>query len=144
MRAALRSPRRSSHPASSNRDTHRWRGLVSKHLRIAASSTTVRARSLPIAAYTASLLLMNIASDSDLWMFISSARPHRRPGRRGRMPLPLRDGRQAPRCAYHHGPLTLLRVRRCSGEAALWQPFSDRTGRFRHRRNLYKNTVGNR
>jgi hypothetical protein len=90
--------------------------------------------------------LMNIPSDSDLWMFVTSGGG-------------LTAGRiDADRClfayetvdklheAHHHtGPITAIRVGRKGKLEVLWQPFSDRSReQFRIDRNLYKNVIGNR
>ncbi len=90
--------------------------------------------------------LMSIPSACDLWMFISSAGgltagrvdpdgslfPYDNVDR-------LHDGH------HHTGPLTLLRVRRGSGPAVLWQPLTaPGPDGARIERNLAKNLVGNR
>ncbi len=90
--------------------------------------------------------LMSIPSDTDLWMFLSSAGGLTA----GRVDP---DGSLFPydtvdrlHDAHHHtGPLTLLRVRRGAGPAVLWQPFAEPAGENgRLERNLYKNALGNR
>ena len=90
--------------------------------------------------------LMSLATDTDLWMFVTSGGG-------------LTAGRVDPDGslfpyetvdklydAHHHtGPITLIRVQRRQGPATLWQPFSDRLdGVGRIERNLYKNSTGNR
>lgn len=85
---------------------------------------------------------MAIPSDTDLWMFVSSAGG-------------LTAGRTDPDGALfpyvtedllhdaHHttGPVTLLRVRREGGEKALWEPFARAAGPGIER-NLYKHPLG--
>jgi hypothetical protein len=90
--------------------------------------------------------LMTLASDTDLWMFVSSTGG-------------LTAGRVSPEAclfpyetadklhdAHHHtGPVTVLRVRRPGSASVVWQPFTAPAGvRGRCERSLYKNTVGNR
>ncbi|MDH3215189.1 MAG: hypothetical protein OEN01_02725 [Candidatus Krumholzibacteria bacterium] len=90
--------------------------------------------------------LMSIASDTDLWMFISSAgglTAGRVDAEGSLFPYEtvdkLHDGH------HHTGPITLLRVSRKSEPEVLWQPFGDRSSEhFRIERNLLKNTIGNR
>ncbi len=90
--------------------------------------------------------LMNIASDTDLWMFISSGGGLTA----GRVDA---DGALFPYEAVdklhkgHHraGPVTLARVWRKGGESVLWEPFTKSSREdFRIERNLYKNIIGNR
>jgi hypothetical protein len=90
--------------------------------------------------------LMSIASDTDLWMFVSS-----RGGlTAGRIDA---DGSLFPyetvdrlHDVHHHtGPVTLIRTRTGKGGEALWKPFTGQSREsFRIERNLYKNTIGNR
>ena len=90
--------------------------------------------------------LMSIASDTDLWMFISS-----RGGlTAGRVDADgslfpyetvdrLHDGH------LHTGPVTLICAKRGDGDEVLWEPFTEKSReQFRIERNLYKNTMGNR
>lgn len=90
--------------------------------------------------------LMSITSDTDLWMFISSAGGLTA----GRVDA---DGSLFPyetvdklHDAHHHtGPITLIRVRGPAGRDALWQPFSERDPEdVRIERNLYKTPLGHR
>ncbi len=90
--------------------------------------------------------LMSIPSDTDLWMFLSSAGGLAA----GRVDP---DGSLFPyetvdhlHDAHHHtGPITLLRVRHGAGEGVLWQPFAEPAGENQQlERNLYKNVLGNR
>lgn len=89
--------------------------------------------------------LMSIASDTDLWMFVTSTGG-------------LTAGRVDPEGSLfpydnvdrlydaHHvtGPVTLIRAGE-GGDATLWEPFADRGAEaFRIERNLYKNVAGNR
>ena len=90
--------------------------------------------------------LMSIPSDTDLWMFLSSAGGLTA----GRVDP---DGSLFPyetvdrlHDAHHHtGPITLLRVRRGAAAGSLWQPFAEPAGENGQlERNLYKNVLGNR
>ena len=90
--------------------------------------------------------LVSLASDTDLWMFVSSGGGLAA----GRVDP---DGSLFPYVtvdrlhdAHHHtGPLTLVRVERGGGEPVLWEPFSDAAvDDPAVERNLYKNAVGNR
>ena len=90
--------------------------------------------------------LMSIASDTDLWMFVTSGGG-------------LTAGRKDPEGALfpyetvdklhdshpHTGPVTMFRVQPAGGPAVLWQPFAgtDTDDRVVER-NLYKNVIGNR
>jgi hypothetical protein len=90
--------------------------------------------------------LMSLASDTDIWMYISSAgglTAGRVDVDGGLFPYETEDKLHV---AHHHtGPITLFRVRRRSEPATLWQPFSERSaGDFQIDRNLYKNAIGNR
>ncbi len=90
--------------------------------------------------------LMTLATDTDLWMFVTS-----RGGlTAGRVDA---DGSLFPyetvdrlHDAHHHtGPLTLIKMINQSGENEFWKPFSSVSDENpRIERNLYKNTVGNR
>ena len=90
--------------------------------------------------------LMTLASDTDLWMFVSS-----RGGLTAGRVDPdgclfpyetvdkLHDGH------HHTGPITLLRVQRQGSPAVLWQPFGVASPAGAScERNLYKNIIGNR
>ena len=90
--------------------------------------------------------LMSIASDTDLWMFVTSGgglTAGRRDPDGALFPYEtvdrLHDGH------HHTGPITLLRVQGVGGPAVLWEPFSGQTVEDpRIERNLYKNVIGNR
>jgi hypothetical protein len=90
--------------------------------------------------------LMNIPSDGDLWMFITSSGGLTA----GRVDADgslfayetvdkLHDGHT------HTGPITAIRVCRNGRPEVLWRPFSERSeNQFRIERHLYKNVIGNR
>jgi len=89
--------------------------------------------------------LMSLASDSDLWLFISST---------GALTAGRRDPDHALFPYYtddrihdsqdQTGAKTLLRVRR-DGRTSLWEPFSPRCeGLYRTTRSLYKSVYGNK
>ncbi|OGF14517.1 MAG: hypothetical protein A2W00_04875 [Candidatus Eisenbacteria bacterium RBG_16_71_46] len=90
--------------------------------------------------------LMSIASDTDLWMFVTSGgglTAGRRDPDGALFPYETVDKLHD---AHHHtGPITLLRVAGADGHTVLWEPFSaagaDDPG---VERNLYKNVIGNR
>lgn len=90
--------------------------------------------------------LMSLASDTDLWMFVTSAgglTAGRRDADGALFPYEtvdrLHDGH------HHTGPVTLLRVRGARGVAIAWEPLSARSAEDRQvERNLYKNVLGNR
>ena len=91
--------------------------------------------------------LMSLASDTDLWMFVTSGgglTAGRR--RRGRQPLPLRDGRQAARRAPPHRPGHAAARAARAGRPASCGSRSPRAPAEdpRIERNLYKNVLGNR
>jgi len=90
--------------------------------------------------------LMNIASDTDIWMFVTSGGGLTA----GRVDP---DGSLFPyetvdklHDAHHHtGPITVLRVQRPGAAGVLWQPFTaPLADDSRIERHLYKNVVGNR
>lgn len=90
--------------------------------------------------------LMTLASDTDLWMFVTSGGGLTA----GRVDA---DGSLFPydtvdrlHDAHHQtGPITLIRVRRRVEPPILWQPFAGQLDRkARITRNLYKNSIGNR
>ncbi|MBA4378549.1 MAG: hypothetical protein C0395_07870 [Gemmatimonas sp.] len=89
--------------------------------------------------------LMTLASDTDLWMFVSS-----RGGLTAGRVKP--DGALFPYVtddelhdAHHHtGPRTLFRLAGADGTTTLWEPFADRAGEAQVERNLYKNVAGSR
>jgi hypothetical protein len=90
--------------------------------------------------------LMSLASDTDLWMFVTSGGGLTA----GRVDA---DGSIFPYETVdklhdgHHqsGPVTLMRVRRPGRSETLWRPFSERAGSDPGiERNLLKNTINNR
>ena len=90
--------------------------------------------------------LVNLPTDTDLWMFISSAgglTAGRRDPDGAIFPYETVDRLHD---AHHHtGPVTLLRVKRSGRPASLWEPFSARDGnRQEIERSLSKSTIGNR
>lgn len=90
--------------------------------------------------------LMNLASDTDLWMFITSngGVTAGRVDADGSL-FPYLTSDQLPDSHRHTGPVTLIRVKRESGPARLWEPFSDiAPGSSSVTRSLYKNTSGTR
>ncbi|HSQ60966.1 MAG TPA: hypothetical protein VLT84_11155 [Acidobacteriota bacterium] len=90
--------------------------------------------------------LMTVASDSDLWMFVTSGgglTAGRRDPDGAIFPSEtvdrLHDGH------HHTGPITLVRVEDPDGSAFVWQPFAhDAADDPLIERSLYKNVVGNR
>ncbi len=89
--------------------------------------------------------LMTLASDTDLWMFVTSGGGLTA----GRVDA---DGSIFPyetvdklHHAHHHtGPITLVRPRRADGKVSLWEPLSQKRPGPGIERNLYKNATGNR
>jgi hypothetical protein len=90
--------------------------------------------------------LVSLASDTDLWMFVTSGGGLTA----GRVDP---DGSLFPYLtvdrlhdAHHHtGPVTLIRIEGGNGSAILWEPFSDASAANPTvERNLYKNTIGSR
>ncbi len=90
--------------------------------------------------------LTTVASDTDLWMFVTSAgglTAGRRDADGALFPYEtvdrLHDGH------HHTGPVTLLRVRGARRGTIAWEPLSARSVEdARVERNLYKNVLGNR
>ncbi len=89
--------------------------------------------------------LMTLASDTDLWMFVTSGgglTAGRVDADGSIFPYEtvdkLHDGH------YHTGPVTLLRARRADGTTVTWEPFSGGRPAPGIDRNLYKNATGNR
>ncbi|MBD3161587.1 MAG: hypothetical protein GF328_05740, partial [Candidatus Latescibacteria bacterium] len=89
--------------------------------------------------------LVNLASDTDLWMFISS-RGGLTAGRvdaDGSL-FPYVTSDQLHDVHHHTGPVTLIRVVRAESPPLLWEPFSEATVEETGiERNLYKNLSGN-
>ena len=90
--------------------------------------------------------LMSLATDSDLWMFISS-RGGLSAGRKnsdGSL-FPYETVDKLHDAQHHTGPLTLLRIQKDAGAEILWEPFADQpTVDEDIERTLYKNATGNR
>ncbi|MFZ0390853.1 MAG: hypothetical protein WAN36_10385, partial [Calditrichia bacterium] len=87
---------------------------------------------------------MNIVSDSDLWMFISSngALTAGR-GNPDNALFPYYPDDQIQDLQETTGSRTLVRVLK-NGQAFLWEPFSSRyQGLYQTERNIYKNIAGN-
>ncbi len=90
--------------------------------------------------------LINLASDTDLWMFIASSGglTAGRVDADGSL-FPYLTSDRLYDAHRHTGPITLMRVAPASRSSRLWAPFADRAaGRRRIQRNLYKNFSGNR
>ena len=90
--------------------------------------------------------LMSIASDSDLWMFVSSAGglTAGRVDPDGSL-FPYETVDKLHDAQHHTGPITVVRVRRQGQPDVLWEPFSERSAEgSRIERHLYKNAIGNR
>ncbi len=90
--------------------------------------------------------LMSIASDTDLWMFISSngGLTAGRVDPDGSL-FPYETADKLRHAHLHTGPVTLIRSKRGGGSDTLWEPFAESSSElFRTERNLYKNTIGNR
>jgi len=88
--------------------------------------------------------LMSIPSDTDLWMFVSSAgglTAGRTDAEGALFPYVTVD--QLHDAHHHTGPVTLLRVRRGAGPAIAWEPFTGGPGDGALvERNLYKHLLG--
>jgi len=90
--------------------------------------------------------LMSLASDTDLWMFITSGGglTAGRVDPDGSL-FPYLTDDQLHDAHHHTGPVTLIRVEGERGEPVLWEPFAPTADDRRAvERNLYKNTTGNR
>ncbi len=90
--------------------------------------------------------LMSLASDTDLWMFVTSGGglAAGRVDAEGSL-FPYLTVDQLHDAHHHTGPATLIRVGREGGRPVLWEPFcaaGDENPALE--RNLYKNTTGNR
>jgi len=89
---------------------------------------------------------MTLASDTDLWMFVTSGGglTAGRVDAQGSV-FPYETVDKLHDARHHTGPVTRVRVLRDGQEPLLWRPFDDRSpDEFPVRRNLYKNTIGNR
>jgi hypothetical protein len=92
--------------------------------------------------------LMTVASDTDLWLFVTSGGglTAGRVDAEGSL-FPYRTSDQLHDAHHHTGPVTLIRIEEPGSEPVLWEPFRDRDGDrdgARIERNLYKNVLGNR
>jgi hypothetical protein len=90
--------------------------------------------------------LVNLASDTDLWMFIASTGglTAGRVDADGSL-FPYLTSDQLCDAQRHTGPLTLIRIERESGPPILWEPFSAAAAESPGvERSLYKNVSGNR
>ncbi len=90
--------------------------------------------------------MMTLASDSDLWMFVTSGgglTAGRVDADRSLFPYETVD--RLHDSHHHTGPFTLIRVIGDGGAAALWEPFaSPGNGVSSDERNLYKSVTGTR
>lgn len=89
--------------------------------------------------------LMSLASDTDLWMFVTSTGglTAGRVSPDGSL-FPYDNVDRLEDAHLHTGPITLLRVRH-GADVVLWQPFAERrAGDPPVERRLYKNVVGDR
>ena len=93
--------------------------------------------------------LVNLASDTDLWMFIASSGglTAGRINADGSL-FPYLTSDQLYDAHHHSGPLTLIRVEEWVDGATevpkLWEPFAESCGQRAIERNLYKSSNGNR
>jgi len=90
--------------------------------------------------------LVTLASDSDLWMFVTSGGglTAGRVDADGAL-FPYRTVDQLHDAHHETGPLTLLRIADPHGEPILWEPFGEASAENPAvERNLYKNATGNR
>jgi hypothetical protein len=90
--------------------------------------------------------LVSLASDTDLWMFITSGGglTAGRVDAEGSL-FPYLTVDQLHNAHHHTGPLTLIHVEQENQATVLWEPFSDSTTLNPGiERNLYKNIIGNR
>ncbi|HOX24190.1 MAG TPA: hypothetical protein PLL30_00370 [Candidatus Krumholzibacteria bacterium] len=90
--------------------------------------------------------LVSLASDSDLWMFVTSGGglTAGRVDADGAL-FPYRTVDQLHDAHHETGPLTLIRIADPHGEPILWEPFGEASGEDPAvERNLYKNAAGNR
>ncbi|RPJ47110.1 MAG: hypothetical protein EHM19_03405, partial [Candidatus Latescibacterota bacterium] len=89
---------------------------------------------------------MTLASDSDLWMFVTSTGglTAGRVDAQGSV-FPYETVDKLHDARHHTGPVTRIRVVGDREEPLLWRPFDDRSpDESPVRRNLYKNTIGTR
>ncbi len=89
--------------------------------------------------------LVNLASDADLWMFVSSngGLTAGRVDADGSV-FPYLTSDRLHDAHRHTGPVTMIRIVRESGSFDLWEPFSEASANQRSvERNLYKDVGGN-
>ena len=88
---------------------------------------------------------MSLVSDSNHWMFLSSNGALTAGRKNSEYALfPYYTDDKITESLEVTGCKTVFRIRKAEGEL-LWEPFSDRyEGLYRLRRNLYKNTYGNK
>ncbi|MBN1827004.1 MAG: hypothetical protein JW958_12140 [Candidatus Eisenbacteria bacterium] len=90
--------------------------------------------------------LMTLASDTDLWMFVTSGGglTAGRVDPEGSV-FPYETVDKLHDSAHHTGPITIIRLFREEKAPLTWRPFDERTpDEFPVHRNLYKNFVGNK
>ncbi len=90
--------------------------------------------------------LVSLASDTDLWMFVTSGGglTAGRIDAEGSL-FPYRTIDQLHEGHHHTGPVTLIRVAGDRGKHTLWEPFNEANAENPAvERNLYKNIIGNR
>jgi hypothetical protein len=85
--------------------------------------------------------LMNVPTDTDLWMFVTSdgGLTAGRVDAEGSL-FPYQTSDQLHDAHHHTGPVTLIRLESPTGTVELWEPFT----RPEAARSLYKNVLGNR
>jgi len=89
--------------------------------------------------------LVSVASDSDLWMYVTSqgGLTCGRVDADGSL-FPYRTVDQLHQAHHHTGPVTLVRIERPGGAPLLWEPLADAArGGPAGERSLAKNTLGN-
>ncbi|NNE10041.1 MAG: hypothetical protein HKN20_15880, partial [Gemmatimonadetes bacterium] len=89
--------------------------------------------------------LMSIASDADLWMFVTSrgGLTAGRIGAAGAL-FPYETEDKLYDGHFHTGPRTIIRVAGAAGRDSVWEPLGACAGPVDFPRNLYKNVLGNR
>ncbi len=89
--------------------------------------------------------MMSLASDTDLWMFVTSGGglTAGRVDAEGAL-FPYLTVDRLHDAHHHTGPLTLVRLDHKDGSKRIWAPFADPDPPARVERNLYKSVVGNR
>ena len=89
---------------------------------------------------------MTLASDTDLWMFVTSGGglTAGRVDAQGSV-FPYETVDKLHDARHYTGPITRVRLLRDGQPSILWRPFDDRSpDEFSLHRNLYKNAIGNR